>query len=156
MMTLKRFRRLAASYGADLRRWPERLRSQAGTFLESSMEAREIMADAKVLDEAIGAAGNARTERLWSGESDAALLRLRNSVAARIGAAGAPAAGAADEIPARRVPRSPGRARWIGLATAASLAILAGVVLGIVYSPSASRQDLLAVLQPEPIQLLNE
>jgi hypothetical protein len=49
-----------------------------------------------------------------------------------------------------------GRVRWISLATAASVAIFAGVVLGIVYSPVAPHQDLLALLQPAPIQLLDD
>lgn len=146
MMTLKRFQKLAQSYGADLRRWPEQLRPRARSLLESSAEARAIMAAAGKLDEAISAAGSARSERLWAGDPrEAALVRLRNGVAARIGAAAA----ATNTAPARPV-------RWIGLATAASVAILAGVVLGIAYSPVPPHQDLLAVLQPGPIQLLND
>lgn len=156
MMTLKRFRTLADSYGADLRRWPERLRPQARTLIESSAEAQEIIAGARELDEAITAADSTRSERLWSGDRpEAALVRLRNSVTARIGPPAA-AASAADAAPIRAARGAPGRVRWIGLATAASVAILAGVVLGIVYSPAASHQDLLALLQPGPIQLLND
>jgi hypothetical protein len=151
-MTLKRFQKLADSYGADLQRWPGRLRPQARTLLESSAQARRIMARAREIDEAIGAAGDARSETLWSGERpEVALVRLRNSVAARIGPGSA-----ADEVPIRAARSGPGRVRWIGWAMAASVAILAGVVLGIVYSPAASHQALLALLQPGPIQLLND
>lgn len=157
MMTLERFRKLADSYGADLRRWPQRLQVPARALLESSAEARKIMAAASELDEAIRSAGSARSERLWSGDRpEAALVRLRNTVAARIGAAAAPAELAADQTRMRAARGGRGRVGWIGLATAASVAILAGVVLGIVYSPTASHQDLLALLQPGPIQLLND
>ena len=49
MMTLNRFRTLADSYGADLQRWPERMRPQALVLLDSSGEAREIIARAKTV-----------------------------------------------------------------------------------------------------------
>ncbi|MFZ0550631.1 MAG: hypothetical protein WAU49_15825 [Steroidobacteraceae bacterium] len=153
MMTLKRLQKLADSYGADLRRWPQRLHPRARTLLESSAQAREIMAGASEIDQAIGAAAIARSEDLWSRDRpEAALARLRNGVAARIGRA----TSVADEALIRAARGGPGRVRWISLATAASVAILAGVVLGIVYSPAASHQDLLALLQPGPIQLLND
>lgn len=148
MMTLGRFRTLADSYGADLQRWPEPLRAQARALLESSAAAREIIALARELDEAIEAAGSSHRESLWSGDRpDAALVRLRNSVAARIGAEAAAA------TTTRAAPDRPRRMRWISLATAASVAIIAGVLLGIRYPPVAAQQDLLALLQPVPIQL---
>ena len=155
MMTLKRFRALAQSYGADLQRWPEQVRPQARALLDSSAEAHEVIAGARQLDEAIAAADAARSESFWSGDRpEAALVRLRNSVAARIGPAAA--AAAARGIHAR-VPRGARRrGAWIGLATAASLAVVAGIVLGVLYSPTASQQDLLALLQPSPIQLLSD
>jgi hypothetical protein len=157
MMTLKQFRKLAESYGADLWRWPERLRPQAQALLDSSAEAREIVAGARELDEAIRAAGSARSAKLWSGDRpETALVRLRNTVAARMGAPGASTAATATESSVRAARSGPGRVRWISLATAASVAIVAGVALGIAYSPAAAHPDLLAVLQPEPIQLLND
>lgn len=157
MMTLERFRTLADSYGADLRRWPERLRPQVLTLLESSAAARDVIAQAGALDQAIRAAESARSESLWSGDRpDAALVRLRNSVAARITAPAAAGAIAAAKLPRNTAHRAPGRMRWISLATAASVAILAGMMLGVLYSPVASQQDLLALLQPVPIQLLDD
>lgn len=151
MMTLERFRTLADSYGADLQRWPEPLRLQARALLESSTQAREIIALAAELDEAITVAGRAHRESLWSGDRpEAALVRLRNGVAARIGVK------AAAGTTTRAAHHGPRRMRWLSLATAASVAIVAGVLLGIRYPPMASQQDLLALLQPVPIQLLDD
>jgi hypothetical protein len=155
-MKLKRFRTFADCYGSDLERWPERVRQQARALLDSSAEARQIMAGAMELDNAMAAAQAARSERLWSGDrADAALVRLRNSVAARI-ASRVPAtetAGRGTSLP-RPARGAPLRVRWISLTTVASVAILAGLVLGIWYSPPASQQDdLSALMQPSPIQL---
>lgn len=172
MMTLRRFRTLAASYGADLQRWPERLRGQALALFESSAEACAAIARARQLDEAIAAAGAARDEQVWAGESaERALHRVQSRVSARTRSAISGARGAAQVVeltpassappsPAssRRAPRHspPQRAGWFGLATAAGLAILAGLALGILYSPSAPPQDLTALLQPTPLQLLTD
>lgn len=154
MMTLRRFRMLAGSYGGDLQRWPARLRPKAAALLEMSTEARAIITQAHQLDEAIMAAGAAHRAQLWAGESpDAAQLRLRNSVYSRI-AITLPAAHEA-RAPTRR--RSPtGLVRWIGFASAASAAILVGLTLGILYSPPAPHQEFLALLQPAPLQLLTD
>jgi hypothetical protein len=154
VITLKRFRTLADSYGGDLQRWPERMRPQARALLDTSAEARQIIVRARKLDEVIAAAEAAHSEHLWPGDrAEAALERLRNSVATRI----------APTIPATAIRavsllRTPlgthRRVSWISLATAASVAILAGFVLGIRYSPAAPQQDdLSALLQPSPIQL---
>jgi hypothetical protein len=154
-MTLERFRKLADSYGADFQRWPDRLRPQAHALLEASAAAQEIVARARELDESIAAAGAARSETLWSDDHpEAALVRLRNSVAARIQPAAPAMAITARGSHVRTARSAPRRVRWISLATAASVAILAGVVLGILYSPVAPHQDLLALLQPSPIQQL--
>jgi hypothetical protein len=157
MMTLERFRTLADSYGADLQRWPEGLRPQALALLECSAEARELIAQEDALDQAISAAERTRCASLWSGDRpEAALARLRNGVAARITAGAAAGAIAAAKSPADTARNPPRRVRWISLATAASAAILAGLVLGIRYSPAAPPQDLLTLLQPAPVQLLND
>ncbi len=155
MMTLKRFKALADSYGSDLLRWPEQVRSRARALRDSSAAAREIIARARELDEAIAAAAAARSESLWSGEPpEAAAVRLRNGVAARISPVNpAMASGRTSIRTASRARRRPG---WIGLATAASVAIVAGVALGVLYSQGAANQDLLALLQPSPIQLLSD
>lgn len=158
MMTLRRFRKLADSYGADLQRWPERLRAQALALLAASAEARSVIAQARELDEVITAAAGARRDRLWGGESaDRALHRLRARVAERTRVAACAGAGAAPWMESGAARRSrPQRVRWIGFATAAGLAVMAGLALGILYSPSAPPQDLTALLQPAPLQLLTD
>lgn len=164
MMTLRRFRTLADSYGADLQRWPQRVRAQALALLARSAEAQAIMARAAEVDEAIATAGAERLERLWGGESaDAALHRLQDNVAAHIrrsSSAGmsarhqVPGAPGRTRSPAMRYP--PGRAGWVGLATAAGVAVLAGLALGILYSPPAPQEDLTTLLQPAPLQVLTD
>jgi len=157
MMTLRRFRTLADSYGADLQRWPERQRGQALALLESSAEARSVIARARELDEAIAAASAARDAQVWAGETAGrALRRLQSRVSARTGGrSGAAGAARVEQLRAARR-GSPRRAGWFGLATAAGLAVLAGLALGILYSPSSPPQDLTALLQPAPLQLLTE
>lgn len=158
MMTLRRFRTLADSYGADLQRWPERVRGQALALLDGSAEARAVISRARELDEAIKAAGAARLERLRGGESaDAALHRLRENVSARIRQ---PPSGGVTALDGMRSPAAiryrSQRGRWVGLATAAGLAVVAGLALGILYAPSSSQEDLTALLQPAPLQVLTD
>lgn len=163
-MTLRRFRVLAASYGAELQRWPERLRPQARALLQVSMEARAIIVRARELDEAIAAAGAARDAGIWRGAgADSALLRLQANVTARLGAIAVTDATAA-LVPARAAARrtdfhssygAPSRrTRWVSLATAASIAVIVGFVIGVLYSPTTPTQELTALLQPAPLQLL--
>lgn len=158
MMTLRRFRTLADSYGADLQRWPERLRGQALAMLDSSAEAQAVIRRARELDDVITKAGSARLERLWGGESaDAALHRVQKNVSARIRRPASAGVTTLDAMRSRAASRyRPRPAQWIGLATAASLAVIAGLSLGILYAPSASQEDLTALLQPAPLQVLND
>jgi hypothetical protein len=164
MMTLRRFRILAGSYGAELQRWPERLRPQAQALLQTSTEARAIIAQARELDEAIAAAGAARDTGIWRGAgADSALQRLRANVTARVGARALTDATAAP-APARVAARwtdsdssfgAPSRrTRWLSLATAASIAVIVGFVIGVLYSPTTPTQELTGLLQPAPLQLL--
>lgn len=158
MMTLRRFRTLAASYGADLQRWPESLRRQACDWLDSSAEAQAIMSRARELDEAIAAAGAARDAHHWDGKSAAAALhRLRQNVSARIQHPPLGGAPKFDGIDARTGNRQrPRHVGWVGLATAAGLAVVVGLTLGIFYSPSVQPPDVTALLQPAPLQLLTD
>lgn len=158
MMTLRRFRTLAESYGADLQRWPQRLRGQARAMLDGSAEARAIISRARELDDLIAAAGTARLERLWGDESaDAALHRLQKNVSGRIrrppSAGVTPLGGWRSSAASRYRPRP---VQWLSLATAASLAVIAGLSLGILYAPSAAQEDLTVLLQPAPLQVLND
>ena len=91
MLTLGRFRRLAASYGADLQRWPEEARRDAQALLDHSAEAGVLFDEARTLDQAIDQATIREDALLWPpGERDAALDRLRSGVEARLASPAGP------------------------------------------------------------------
>ena len=88
MLTLRRFRTMADSYGADLLRWPDGARAEAQALLNASPAARALLDEARTLDHAIEAAGASEDAVLWellTGQ-DAAMARLRSGVEARIAA----------------------------------------------------------------------
>jgi hypothetical protein len=141
-----------------LQRWPQRLRGQALALLDSCAEAQAVIGRARELDEVIAAAGAARLARLWGGETaDAVLHRVQKNVSAYLrqpAPAGVTALhGTRSRAAIRYRPRP---VQWIGLATAASLAVIAGLALGIHYSPAAPQEDLTALLQPAPLQVLTD
>ena len=85
MLTLRRFRTMADSYGADLLRWPDGARAEAQALLKASPAARALLDEARTLDDAIEAAGASEDAVLWEPDGqDAALARLRSGVEARI------------------------------------------------------------------------
>lgn len=53
MMTLDRFRALCDAYGGEVRRWPAEEREAAQAFVETSEVAREALAEARRLDDAL-------------------------------------------------------------------------------------------------------
>lgn len=136
MLTLKRFKALAESYGGDLARWPDERRDEAHQLLAQSTQAQTILAEARRLDAAI-APGHA------TGVDDAALARLRAGVQARI-ASTAP----------HRIPYGRGLG-FLGLAASGGFAIMAGLLIGTMWA-SAQQPDsgVLAMLQPAPIHAL--
>jgi hypothetical protein len=157
MLTLERFESLADSYGASLERWPEEIRTEAEALLSNSQAARAILAGARSLDEAIEAASDAEEARAWPpAEAEAALARLRSRVASRLSA----------EVPAMAGPirrwllshralsplAHPG---WGGMVTGGALAIVAGLLTGMLYS-SGSPRDVLALLEPAPLQIFSD
>jgi hypothetical protein len=155
MLTLKRFKALTDSYGADVQRWPEDERTAAETLLESSAQARALLADARMLDEALAAA-SATHQR--NDQQDAALDRLRSIVSARIASSKS-----SDRQRAGLVERGwsattqtvlSARLGWAGIATAAGLAVLAGLVVGSMYMSPSAPDNLLTSLQPAPIDNL--
>lgn len=165
MMTLKRLKALAGSYGADLQRWPQKERAAARELLDSSEQARDFLEQERSLDEGIAAAAAHRDAgHGWGGaeddghgghgpasEQDAALARLRASVSARI---------ATEEAQQRPIGwpgsrASPLRMRRLGLATSAAFAIIAGLLVGGLYGPApAPAGALSALLQPATLELL--
>jgi len=147
MLTLRRFRRMTDTYGADLRRWPDKLRADGEALLGVSPEARAILSDARMMDEAIeaGRAGDDAMMR-QPGEFDAALARVRAGVAARIAASGArrPSGGL------------PWQLWWFGMAASSGLAVAIGLLLGVTYGSEPLPDNLMAMLQPAPIHMLAE
>lgn len=161
MMPLEAFETLAASYGAQLRRWPEASQEAARELLATSPRARAVLHAAAALDTALAAASAQELARLLPADDEAAALaRLRRRVAARIAAPQAPlqargvfarlrsrwANGLASALPLRLA----------GLATACSCAVMAGLVLGALYTSSPAQDGLSAFLQPTPIAILEE
>jgi len=145
MLTLRRFRRMAEIYGADLRRWPDKVRADAQALRTVSPQARAILGDARVLDEAIEAAGARENAMLRQpGESDTALARVRAGVAARIAASGA----------RRPSWAPPWQLWWLGMAAGSGLAVAVGLLLGATVGSEPAADDLLAMLQPAPIHML--
>lgn len=161
MLTLRRFRAMTESYGADLRRWPPELLHEAEALLKVSDEARALVGAAQSIDEAIEALmalEDAAHQR--SVEADAALARLRSSVAARIVASAAQNQGAlrfrSRIVNCTRQPRAD-RFLSLGMAAATGCAILAGLLIGSTYGPEpASNSALAAVLQSAPIHILSD
>jgi len=160
MMTLKRFEALAESYGGQLWRWPEDSRSDAEVLLTSSGEAREILARARMLDEALGAAARPDLTRDAADASEAAAVaRLRSAVAMRL------------EAPSNRRRRGQFLAwlvssisaeafgsnrRWVGVAACGAVVVVAGVMTGLLYEPPRTSPNVLAILQPEPMQIFSD
>jgi hypothetical protein len=158
MLTLKRFGELADAYGGDLQRWPAEVRLDAQTLMDDSPEARAMFAEARSLDEALHVASQHRDAALFAaGRQQAAAARLGPLVAARIGASTAsrfgPGAWRAWKssfawIPARFV--SP------GLATGGAFALAVGLLIGFLFAPPSTPGDVLAMLEPAPIQIFGE
>ena len=159
MMALRRFQSLAGSYGADLQRWPEAERDAARALLRHSPAARSVLAAAQRLDAAIVAASSQERAATWQpGEADAALTRLRSGVASGI------AASARRQPTARRGWTSATWRPWarfspIGVASVAAsgaIAVMAGLLIGTLYTAEPPPEGLLATLQPAPIHPLED
>ncbi|MCL2452217.1 MAG: hypothetical protein FWD08_00970 [Alphaproteobacteria bacterium] len=158
MLTLERFTMLADSYGADLGRWPESLRDQAELLLANSSQAREILSEAGKLDEAMARASLREGAALWNpGDQDAALARLRSSVAAQISSSStlrnqssAITLTFLTEIRSVFAPRI----GWIGIVGSSGFAVIAGLLIGFAYHSPSPSDGLLAMLQPTPIEIL--
>lgn len=151
-MTLKRFKMLLDSYGADLQRWPREECDEAQTLLAKSAQARSWHSEARHLDAMLAAAGASEDERLWpAGEMDAALMRMRLGVEAQIIQKTAPLRG-------RKMAGWAFPVRWLGMATGGGLAVTAGLLIGLTYATSsvsaAGTDTVLAMLQPAPIPAL--
>jgi len=158
MMTLKRFRALAQSYGADLQRWPQEERGAAEELSGSSEEAHTLLVQERALDEAIAAATAPQDAQHGpQSERDAALVRLRAKVAARlaVGKAQAKPVGRLSWLLGTASHSSPVRVRRFGLATGGVFAIIAGLLIGGLSGPAPAPVGALsALLQPATLDIL--
>ncbi len=149
MLSLKRFKTLAESYGGELGRWPEAFRADAEMLLNTSPEACRFLGEARSLDDAISAASSHEAATLWlPGEENAALARLRSGIAARLPA----------QLPAGRAwPREIGwmlfgNVARLGMAGGCAVAVVAGLLIGSMDQPAPA--NVLTMLQPDalPVQ----
>lgn len=150
MLTLRRFRTMIDSYGADPLRWPDEMRAGALALLDSSAEARAAFREARRLDHAIEAA-RARDDSMLRhpDEQAAALARVRSGVAARIATSKARRPTDWDVGWMQSL-----QMRWIGMATSGGLAIAAGLLIGATYASRPEFDTVLSMLQPVPIHIL--
>ena len=144
MLTLKRFAALAASYGADLYRWPEDIQDEAKALLAESAEARAAFAEARALDRALSGASGREENAYWQ---EAALARVRLGVEAEI-------AGMAGHAHMRGQWRFIDL-RWLGIAAGSGFAVAAGLMIGILDMP-ASAPDIMQMMFQPSIDILAE
>jgi hypothetical protein len=157
MLTLGRFRSMTESYGADLDRWPEQARADARALLSVSAEARTMLEGVRALDDLIETTHVQEDGLLWQpGEQDAALVRLRAGVAARIAALPARPPRATDRMRAwLRGGAAPARLRWLGLATGGACAIICGLLIGGRYESAPTSPGVLnQMLRPAVLEIL--
>lgn len=86
-MTMRRFRTLANSYGADLERWPEDEREPAQTLLAASEKARALVGSERSRDAVFASLARTVSDPADLGNDGAALVRLRTGVQSRLAAA---------------------------------------------------------------------
>jgi len=153
MLTIKRFKALADSYGGRLERWPAEVRGEAETVLKSSPQARQILSEASALDEAMEAARRHDDESRWApGQADAALARLRAGVSTRLAMSSARA----------KPSKLSDRMSWlffpklgsIAVAMGCGCTVLAGLFIGFMDAPVQS--NFLTMLQPDVLQVVIE
>ena len=168
MLTLKRFKALTDSYGAEPQRWPDDVRADAEALLRVSPEAQRLLAEARELDEGITAARERVDAASWMPDEEAAALaRLRAGVAARLArSAGQETMGQVVSVRGagwrrwlRRwmlpVAQWPSSARLAGMAAAGGFLIAVGLFLGSMDATRPAPQvDVLAMLQPNPLPFL--
>jgi hypothetical protein len=154
MLTIKRFQVLAESYGADLQRWPQELRAEAERLLAVSSEARQVLAEARILDAAILEAS--AQDQLSPAEQNAAVERLKSAVANRLATSHARRmnvsffgwmSGWFHEVTTPRGFR---------LASGVCAAVIGGLVVGSLYTGAPATTSILTLLQPDPIQLFED
>jgi hypothetical protein len=145
---------LAESYGADLQRWPQQSRAEAERLLTVSSEARQLLAEARILDTAILEAST--QDQLSPAGQSAALERLKSAVANRLATSNAPQMGVFNFGRVPRWFREVATPRRFGLASGVCAAVIAGLVIGLLYTGAPVTTNVLTFLQPDFIPLFED
>lgn len=159
MLTLKRFKAMIDSYGANPQRWPQERRGDAAALLCVSAAARAMLDEAQRLDIDIHVVS--RQSARWQPEKQqAALARLRAQVQARIATDAEPRqrrTHATRRGPLPNLESMPSlRLGWAGITAAGGLAIAAGLLVGVSFPTPSPVADLGLLLQSAPIHILAE
>lgn len=154
MLTIKRFQVLAESYGADLQRWPQESRTEAERLLAVSSEARQALAAARILDAAILEAST--QDQLSPAEQSAALERLKSAVASELATSNARHMGVSSFGWMPRWLHEVTTPRGFRLASGVCAAVIAGLVIGSLYTGAPATKSVLTFLQPDPLQLFED
>lgn len=157
MLSIERFTSLARSYGANVDLWPVETRNDALALLDSSKEARAVLAEEALMDDAIAAARRHQEASLWpAGERDAALARLAANVAERIASV---RSGFHLRLPGRIFADVRGLwpdLGWLSVASSGGIAVAAGLFVGMHFPNLPVSGDLLSTLQVASIPILTE
>lgn len=156
MLKIERFTSLARSYGANIDLWPVEVRADALALLEISKVARVVLAEERLMDDALAGARRHQEISLWPpGERNAALVRLRTNVAARI----APAPSGPFRFGGWFFTRVDGLwpdLNWLGLSSSGGVAVAVGLFIGMHFPNLPDSRDLLSTLQVASIPIFME
>ena len=156
MLKIERFTALVRSYGANSDLWPVEERGDALALLEISKAARAVLAEERLLDDALaGALKHQESPRMSPVEHDAALARLRTNVAARIARASAEPSGLRGRFFAHVRGLWPDL-NWLGLSSGSGIAVAAGLFIGMHFPTFPTSADLLSSLQVASIPIFME
>ena len=156
MLKIERFTALVRSYGANIDLWPVEERGDALALLEISKAARAVVAEERLLDDALaGALKHQESPRMSPVEHDAAVARLRTNVAARIARASAEPSGFRGRFFAHVRGLWPDL-NWLGLSSGSGIAVAAGLFIGMHFPALSASGDLLSTLQVASIPIFME
>ena len=156
MLKIERFTALVRSYGANSDLWPVEERGDALALLEICKAARAVLAEERLLDDALaGALKHQESPRMSPVEHDAALARLRTNVAARIARASAEPSGFRGRFFAHVRGLWPDL-NWLGLSSGSGIAVAAGLFIGMHFPALSASDNLLSTLQIASIPIFME
>ena len=156
MLKIERFTALVRSYGANSDLWPVEERGDALALLEICKAARAVLAEERLLDDALaGALEHQESPRMSPVEHDSAVARLRTNVAARIARASAEPSGFRGRFFAHVRGLWPDL-NWLGLSSGSGIAVAAGLFIGMHFPALSASGDLLSTLQVASIPIFME